>query len=47
MNKNDELQGRAVALVRQYGFFLPRPVKEFFHELAAFLNWQDLTKELK
>lgn len=47
MDKNTELQGRAVALVNQYGFFLPRPVKEFFHELAAFLNWHDLTKALK
>ena len=46
-NKNIELERRAVALFKQYGLFLPRPVKEFFHDLAAHLNWQDLMKGIK
>lgn len=40
------LEMKAVALIRQYGFFLPKPAKAFFGELADFLNWQDLKKEL-
>jgi len=46
-NKNTELEQRAVALFRQYGLFLPRPVKDFFRDLAAHLNWQDLMKGIK
>lgn len=46
-NKNSELERRAVALFKQYGLFLPRPVKEFFSELADHLNWQDLKKGIK
>ncbi|MEH6434233.1 hypothetical protein [Massilia sp. DD77] len=45
-DKNTELERRACALVKQYGFFLRGPVKEFFHELADYLNWQQLKKEL-
>lgn len=45
MTRDNELQARAVALVRQYGFFLPKPVKAFLGELADFLNWDDLKKE--
>lgn len=46
-NKNIELERRAVVLFRQYGFLLPRPVKDFFSELADHLNWQDLKKGIK
>lgn len=41
-----ELEREAVALVKQYGFFLPGAVKAFFRRLSDFLNWQDLKKEL-
>ena len=47
MDKNIELERRAVALVKQYGIYMPRPVKDFFRELAAHLNWQDLLKGIK
>lgn len=46
-NTSIELERRAVALFKQYGLFLPRPVKEFFRDLAAHLNWQDLMKGIK
>lgn len=46
-DKNTELERRAVALFKQYGLFLPRPVKDFFSELADYLNWQDLKKGIK
>lgn len=46
-NKNAQLEARAVAMFKQYGLFLPRPVKDFFSELAEFLNWQDLKKGIK
>lgn len=36
------LEREAVALVRQYGFFLPQPAKQFMRRLADFLNWQNL-----
>lgn len=42
----EELEREAVALIRQYGFFLPAPAKAFFRKLAVFLNWQDLQREL-
>jgi NAD-dependent SIR2 family protein deacetylase len=41
-----ELQRKAVALIKQCGYFLPKPAKAFFGELADFLNWQDFKKEL-
>jgi hypothetical protein len=44
--ESEELENQAVNLVKQYGFFLPAPAKEFFRKLAIFLNWQKLTKEL-
>jgi hypothetical protein len=44
--RSDELQRQAVVLFKQYGFFLPKPVRKFFGELADFLNWQDLKKEI-
>lgn len=40
------LEREAVALVKQYRFFLPQAAKDFFRRLADFLNWQDLKKEL-
>ena len=46
-NKNEALERRACALFKQYGLFLPRPVKDFFSELADHLNWQDLKKGIK
>jgi hypothetical protein len=44
--KDSELEAKACALLKQYGFFLPRPAKEFFRELADFFNWHHLKKEL-
>lgn len=44
---NIELQREAVALITQYGFFLPAPAKAFFRKLADFLQWHDLKKALK
>ena len=38
------LERKAVALYRQYGYFLPGPAKEFFRELAIHLQWQHLKK---
>lgn len=38
------LEREAVALYRQYGFFLPGPAKAFFRKLAIHLQWQDLMK---
>lgn len=38
------LEREAVALYRQYGFFLPGPAKVFFRKLAIYLQWQDLMK---
>ena len=43
----DELQREAVALVRQYRFFLPGPVKGFLLRLAQQLQWEQLQGELK
>lgn len=42
-----ELECEAVALVKQYGYFLPAPAKAFFRKLATYLNWTNLKKELK
>jgi hypothetical protein len=47
MNEESKsLEREAVALVRQYGFFLPAAAKTFFRRLADFLNWQELKKGL-
>ena len=40
--KDSELEAKACALMRQYGFFLPGPAKTFFRELADYLNWNNL-----
>jgi hypothetical protein len=42
MNKNEELEREAVALLKQYGFFLPKAAKDFFKRLAEFLGWENL-----
>jgi hypothetical protein len=44
--ESEELESQAVRLIKQYGFFLPAPAKEFFRKLATFLNWEQLKKEL-
>lgn len=40
------LEREACALVKQYGFFMPSPVKGFLAKMAIFLNWQELQKGL-
>lgn len=45
--QNEELERQAVALIRQYGLFLPAPAKEFFRKLAEFLQWDNLKGILK
>lgn len=40
--RDSALEAKACALMKQYGFFLPGPAKEFFRELADHLNWQHL-----
>ncbi len=44
---SEELEREACALVRQYGFFLPLPVRGFFIKLAKFLEWSNLEKVLE
>jgi hypothetical protein len=41
-DKDAALEAKACALMKQYGFFLPGPAKDFFRELADFLNWTKL-----
>jgi hypothetical protein len=41
--KDSALEAKACALLKQYGFLLPKPAKEFFGELAVHLNWKALT----
>lgn len=45
-DKNAELERRAVALVTQYGLFMPAPVKAFLREIAEHLNWNTLKGKL-
>jgi hypothetical protein len=45
--KRAALEQQAVALWRQYGFFLPKPAKVFFKELAEFLGWKTLGEVTK
>ncbi|MGZ3319669.1 MAG: hypothetical protein ACXU9C_01670 [Xanthobacteraceae bacterium] len=45
--KDSALEAKACALMRQYGFFLPGPAKDFFRELADHLNWHNLKGQLK
>jgi hypothetical protein len=47
METNRALELQAMAIYRQYGFFLPAPVKEFLRKLADHLQWTDLKGLLK
>lgn len=42
MNDTSDLEREAVALLRQYGLFLPAPAKAFFRKLADRLKWDNL-----
>lgn len=44
LEQDRRIECEAVALYRQYGFFLPGPAKAFFRKLAIHLQWQDLMK---
>lgn len=44
--ENKELEREAVALVNQYGFFLPGPVKAFLRKLAVVQKWANLEKAI-
>lgn len=44
---SQELERQAVALVKQYGWVLPAPAKDFFRKLAEFLQWNELKGILK
>lgn len=35
----DDLEKRAIALVNQYGFFLPAAAKDLLRDIAAKLGW--------
>lgn len=41
------LEAKACALMKQYGFILPGPAKNFFRELANHLNWNTLKGQIK
>ena len=45
-DKNAQLERQAVALVAQYGLFMPAPVKAFLREMADYLNWNNLKGKL-
>jgi hypothetical protein len=47
MGESQELEREAVALWKQYGFFLPSQVKGFLRKLAVFLKWQELQGAMK
>jgi hypothetical protein len=42
----DNLEQEALALVRQYGFFMPGPVKALLLKIADRLGWVELKKSL-
>lgn len=42
MSESESLEREAVALVKQYGWALPKPAKEFFKRLADHLGWNNL-----
>ncbi|MEC4722948.1 hypothetical protein RY831_27695 [Noviherbaspirillum sp. CPCC 100848] len=47
MGESQELEREAIALWKEYKIFLNRPKpKAFLLRLAAFLQWQELHKEL-
>lgn len=45
--KSEELEREAVALVKQYGLFMPAPVKAFLRKLAIHLQWETLKGHLQ
>lgn len=46
--ESKELEREAIALWKQYGFFLNRPAaRGFLVRLADFLNWQELRRVMK
>lgn len=47
IDMGEKLERQACALMKQYGLYLPRPAKEFFRELADYLNWNTLKGILK
>lgn len=47
MSESDTLEREAIALIKQYGLFLPAPAKAFFRKLAAHLQWTNLERALK
>lgn len=47
MPEISDLEREALAIWKQYSFFLPASVKAFFRRLAASLNWHDLTKVIE
>ena len=40
----DDLEREAIALVKQYGLFMPAPVKAFLRKLAERLEWENMKK---
>lgn len=47
MGESEKLEREAIALWKQYGFFLPSQVRGFLHRLAVYLNWQQLQGAMK
>lgn len=45
--ESQELERQAMALVKQYGLFMPAPIKEFLKKLATYLQWETLKGTLK
>jgi len=43
---SESLEREAIALVKQYGWVLPKPAKEFFKRLAVHLGWETLKGNL-
>jgi hypothetical protein len=42
----DDLEKEALALVRQYGFFMPGPVKALLLKIADRLGWSEVKRSL-
>ena len=42
-----ELEAQAISLWRQYRYFLPGQVKNFFRNVADFCQWEKLKEELQ
>jgi hypothetical protein len=46
VTESEQLEREAIALVNQYGFWMPPPVKAFLKKMAAHLNWNELKGKL-